>query len=545
MILQSPKIRSWDYSPYDVPSQINLQSPDLSLHSDSTSTRAESREFYSHKRRNTEPDLCTLGLVCWNHLLDGPVKRRHLRSSSLDRGSAIYNTWVPESFQRGAAVLLEKDIPETSPHDIALLWNIVSMPLEAEENHQHGVSTRANSKGKKSEISQSEVKSNPTTTSKKGKNQKTLTGDYESLPPKSQGAISDAKRVSPYNTGFDVQILAPRSIRINLRKSHGIASAHFNVAELPAAKNRRQYYSKDRGVADSTVWVESDDSIVATIVKNYNCMVKRGMCEAAFATYAKETLLKQDALLLNNGYEDDRSWRTERMVELVAKPGQDINWASPPLIEDPISATDLSTSNYAFDLRPDCSYWLSLQAFNPRYQSQIGDWTFVMYEELTCPYFTIEFKKDNFAEARAKSQLASAASVALYNRYRLREMRLEEQKTSWTKKLTTVLRHYGLTLKGHEFTVWLIKPTLSKYQWAGCEMTAIGHGFCTKAPDVRDLIDWINEIHCWGLTCHGPRCAKDVKYILQAREKRTGYRPSDIARDSEDGSDSEDESAPQ
>lgn len=122
----------------------------------------------------------------------------------------------------------------------------------------------------------------------------------------------------------------------------------------------------------------------------------------------------------------------------------------------------------------------------------------VKYHDLAFPYFTIEFRKDNHLEGRCKSVVAAAASVALYNRYRLRLARLELQQSPWTNKLTKVLHHYGLTIKGGEYTIWLITPTLSGFQWAGCSMEAIGHGFCTEADDVHGFIDWINEIHCWG-----------------------------------------------
>ena len=33
---------------------------------------------------------------------------------------------------------------------------------------------------------------------------------------------------------------------------------------------------------------------------------------------------------------------------------------------------------------------------------------------------------------------------------------------------------------------------------------------------LKNLIDWISEIHCWGLTDHGPAVVTDVKSLMTA-----------------------------
>lgn len=183
----------------------------------------------------------------------------------------------------------------------------------------------------------------------------------------------DSTRNAPYSPTFDAQVLGPRHIEI--KKMDGWytkASNHFHVAELLPAQTRRFYYTMERGIDDSTVWIENDECTVAEIVRDYQVMCRRGLCEEEFASYAKETLLKRDRLL------DDSigrgKWRTRRTLQLVAKPEKDTSWEPPPLVDEPISALDQAASNYAFDLRPDCSYWLSLQAFNAGYTSQIECW---------------------------------------------------------------------------------------------------------------------------------------------------------------------------
>lgn len=418
------------------------------------------------------------------------------------------------------------------------------MPSVEEEETEDRVSTRATSKKNPFATNQTSTSAafdmvSSLTTGSRNKRKIRIPKSNDSVPSKSQGSAGDA---TPYNPSFDSQVLDPRHIKIEkVDGCYTSASTHFDVTSLPSTQPRRLYYTEKREVADSSEWVENDECSAAEIARDYEVMCRRGLCEEEFASYAKETLLKRDRLL-NDGAEKVRSWRTQRMLQLIAKPKKDTHWEAPPLIDEPPSALDQAASDYTFDLRPDCSYWLSLQAFNADYQSHIECWAHLMYRELAFPYFTVEFKKDNYAEGGCKSQVAAAASVALYNRYLLRLVRLEKQKLPWTKKLIKVPRHYGLTVKGDEYTIWSITPTLSGYQWAGCSMEAIGHGYCTRAPDVHGLIDWINEIHCWGLTSHGPRCENDVKYSMQAVAKKKGFRPSEVSPDSEDGSDSEGES---
>lgn len=36
--------------------------------------------------------------------------------------------------------------------------------------------------------------------------------------------------------------------------------------------------------------------------------------------------------------------------------------------------------------------------------------------------------------------------------------------------------------------------------------------------DVTHFCDWINEIHRWGLTVHGPSCGRDVQYCIENKE---------------------------
>ena len=254
------------------------------------------------------------------------------------------------------------------------------------------------------------------------------------------------------------------------------------------------------------------------------------MCEAEFAAYAMEVFLKRERRTrpLQQG-DEGRFWKTERMVELATRT-EDWNWQRPPLVGSDLTKDgDSQLTDYDFHLRPDCAYWLSLQAFNDDYVLHVHQHTFVIDHTITCPYLTIEFKRDGTEVQVAFNQVAAAAALALYNRYSLRNKSLYLAKRNWEKHHVSPLKHYGLTFTGAKYTVWCIRAQLtSEYQWNGCIMEEVYGGSCISATSVRDLFDWINEIHCWGLTEHGPGCQNDVKLSMRAGESASGIRVSDI-----------------
>lgn len=79
------------------------------------------------------------------------------------------------------------------------------------------------------------------------------------------------------------------------------------------------------------------------------------------------------------------------------------------------------------------------------------------------------------------------------------------------------IKHYGISMLGPIFDIWCIMPKMTATRgWAGCQIRQVGSGKCTIDRDVHLLIDWVNEIHFWGLTVHGPMCEEDVKLCMDA-----------------------------
>ena len=435
-------------------------------------------------------------------------QRSVLRASSPERGKdTLGQLWTGDFFEPAPA-----PIAETDPESTTSLWQSVRKMVGMDD--QEGGSRRLRS-GKQA--------------SRHGSDKKDQNDDAAEV------AMSE-KRISPASKDFRIRVLVPRCIRVDPEGLPSLAHSHFGVEEPVKDRHEGSYYTSVRGAVNTSIWVGLNEAFLTFVTQSYKRMDNRKLCEKEFASFAKENLLKQDPSLLNEA--EKGAWKAERMLHLVVKPSPESMWQPPPLVPGPTSASDLASNQYNFDLRTDCSYWVNVKAYNPNYVSQVRFWTFVHNQEITSPYFTVEFKKDHQSEFQAQLQVAAAASVALYNRFRLRHRSLQMQGRKWTQGLKRVIRHYGMTFSGSNYTIWLIEPLPFDKEWAGCAMQRIFEGFCHETADVRNLIHWINEIHCWGLTVHAPKCQKDVKLIMQSQARTSGQRVSDIHMDSEDEEDS-------
>ena len=337
--------------------------------------------------------------------------------------------------------------------------------------------------------------------------------------------------MTPRNTRFEDIILKPHGIIINreLRVAKG-AAEHFKTA--PVANSD---YQNLKGLDHIKIWLDTSDKQISEITDEYQEMNRRNLCEDEYATFAKENVFR-GSRRAGHPAQDERI-RIERMVNPSLLPGR--SWKKPP---HPNTVSDnetqeesyvtWSTSGWGWDVRPDCSYWLSLQGFNPWWRSQVKCVTYVKDGIVACPYFTIEFKRDGEVEDNAINQVAAAGSIALYNRFRLyrrasREYYKDQQNhkgfnpTPWQQ-----LRHYGLTFIGSAFEVWVLKPMSSEnHTWAGCTMESLKVGDCSQSKyDTEELMRWTNEIHLWGLSVHGPAVKDEIKVCLRGG----GTRTSDI-----------------
>ena len=430
-----------------------------------------------------------------------PLITRNIRSlsylSGFDRVKDSYYNTCREDLCHSAPGIFAR----SESRYFTSLWNLVRMPPRKKVEQVSG--GPAPSRAESSTIPASEVVSTETGGSGRGGRKK-----------------KEKPKLGPYDMEFETEILAPRGITRECEPSIR-AEAHFNV-DKPKG-NRSAYYSQTQGAVASLLWLEVDDSTVHTLMRVYACYESENLCEAEYASYAKETLFKMDPFAIVPG--EARQWRARRMIELVAKPHAADFWHEPPIVQD---ASEPSVAVYDFDIRPDCSYWLSVQAFNPSYVNQIREWCFVMKRKMTCPYLTIEFEKDDARKDAAENQVAAAGSMALYNLFRLKQECNKRARTTWTKEQLKNIKHYGVTMNGASYHIWCLEPKVTpSFEWLGINMTRVCQGHCaSQSRDVENLLDWINEIHCWGLTVHGPECQNDVKRSMKTNV--SGARVSDI-----------------
>jgi hypothetical protein len=261
------------------------------------------------------------------------------------------------------------------------------------------------------------------------------------------------------------------------------------------------------------VWLENNDAFSADVLREYKCMRDAHLCNAEFVLYAKETFFRRDPRTL--GKTDEGYWKAERRVELSSD-RRDSNRAEldlPPLIGEELGIAK-DARYYNFDVRPAVQYWLSLQGFEEEYHSDFCAWTGIEMNDLICPYLTIDFCDEDHCYVFAENKVAASGAVALYNRYLLKRKAVKLSRGSWSERHTILLKHYGVTFKKKDMClIWCFTPVLSgEFEWAGCTMAKVCYLCLTDSMGVWDiprLIDWINEIHCWGLTVHGPGIAED------------------------------------
>ena len=339
----------------------------------------------------------------------------------------------------------------------------------------------------------------------------------------------------PTDSDYQATILASRGISIDEIQPSQSAFAHFGTEE-PTGEHIPYYEALPKG-SGTSVWLDVAEDFADDVVREYDYMSVCSLCEAEFATYAKETLLKRDARSLKD--DATRPWMTERMVELTTRTDAALKWAEPPLISN-----DIQSKAYRYDIRPDCSYWLSLQAINPNYKDLVSEWVYVMKERITCPYFTVEFKKDESTLEAVINQVATASALALYNRHQLKHTRLAVCGKPWRERDVESLRHYALTFTGHSYMFWCMRPKVDpsgKHGWVGCVMVRVRRGNCSRVSGVQNFVSWVNEIHRWGLTVHGPACEKDIKYCIERKSPgiRTSLGLEELTINSDDGGDAD------
>lgn len=336
-------------------------------------------------------------------------------------------------------------------------------------------------------------------------------GETETVVSVATSSVASKKsKLNAHSKEFERKIYAPRKIVIDRRnqKEFTGASAHFGTTTPSQAYKNL--------AIDLRVYLEFNNAELDRVAKKYSEMSSLGLCEAEFQTMGTETFFRGQQTFEPP---KTRQWTVYRMMQLVNPANDETKWAPPPLL-----TTD-QQDGYTFDVRPDCSYWISLSGFNSNYHGDIRRWLHVLHKRMTCPYLTVEFKKDDENIDQAQRQASASAAVAVYNRYLLKQAAMEtDDSRTWTEKDRELMRHYVLTFTGENFDVWIMRAELKPdgdTSWDGCRMVKLCMSACDSIDGVRKLALWLNEIHRWGLGAHATGIEEDMKKILNFRDVQT------------------------
>jgi hypothetical protein len=334
----------------------------------------------------------------------------------------------------------------------------------------------------------------------------------------------------PGDPDFGECVLSPRDITIHRLRPFVTPYFHFGTESPPTADEPATPYQGLPEFQHVTIWIERGKQFLEEVRNEYFCMSYYSEPEAEFQDYALKTLLRRERRQID--WPETRTFLPERLIQTSLKPprsGPDEFWVLPPVTR-PSDPQRL----YNFDIRPDCTYWISLQPFSSQYRFTIQSVVALhSHDRFLCPYLTIEFKRDSTTNTKAEQQVAVAGSLALYNRWLLRKQRLSKCNCGAEEQWRDI-RHYGITFSGPKYKVWCLEPIVEggDRAWRGCCMKALSAGNCAShTSDVLNLVDWLNEIHRWGLAVHGPECEKDVKVLIHTSEggPRTSLSAEDIA----------------
>lgn len=364
-----------------------------------------------------------------------------------------------------------------------------------------------------------------------GKSKETLSEtNYRSAASSSLKSASTKEYKPTYGSSTFLTLLQTRRIDtestlpalMTLARHFGIftqtprSDAPRNPADGSASSTTGTRFNSSDAI--DQIFLDPSPARLNQICNEYKAMHDRSMNEAEHAQTAREYLLKSTVKAA--GFPSDRELSAERLIEFVCKPNKTKSiFLVPPAFEPEAPGV-----KFDWNVRPDCSYWISLQGFNTNYREKVAEVTQVVYEWLLCPYLSVEFKKDGDQEIAATRQVAVAAALALYNRWRLKNEGIHQANRRWDERARSITRHYCMIFtKGvcRLDCMWARLDELG--QWQGCYMKPLAKFNCRAEASVRELMKWINAIHHWGIYEHGKDCQEDIKRIIHSYTGDTSF----------------------
>ncbi|KAI0190169.1 hypothetical protein EV127DRAFT_430610 [Xylaria flabelliformis] len=340
---------------------------------------------------------------------------------------------------------------------------------------------------------------------------------------------------------FDRSVLIPYGITFDEVTFTNSFHDYFSIPrELPKGHPEHpDTYIKDLPL--NICW-KYDASDVQRIHRKYKMMKDDGRCEAEFQAYALAMIFRDEDAIPKDDFPTTLKFVPERMIELVHAPlgeKETPQWEAPPMLCP-------SEKTYAWDIRPDCAYYVSTQAFPGPLRLQCQKGISIVHKRAFGSYLSIAFKKRGQAGmATANNQIAIASTLALYNRWRLKRRKIEimskreSKRAAWLETDKDQLRHYCITFHGPSWNIWCTTPKTYE-EWSGCTVSDLMEGDCCTISNIECFLSILNEIHRWGLLVHGQACVADLLIAAEGVEGRrltilgTNHEeeiPEDVNRD--------------
>ncbi|KAJ8127816.1 hypothetical protein O1611_g5818 [Lasiodiplodia mahajangana] len=350
--------------------------------------------------------------------------------------------------------------------------------------------------------------------------------------PKTLSTIDTQTSVSASVSDSDLEtsVLTPYGITIRENTLTQSFYDHFSLYKLledsKLVEDRTERFKLYKAKLPLDVWLEPNEENATRIQQEYRLMKEYQCNEVEFSAYALHTLFLDEPRYPSIFQRSDSRLAPVRMLQLVQKPSSDTSkWKAPPRI-------DLSEKQYDWDIRPDCAYYVSLQAFPGLLRFDIRTYVSVVQGRAFCSYLSIGFKKDQEAPRTVISRVAIDSTIALYNRWCLKRSMLEtiNKQNNWPEEDKHQLRHYCIVFIGSAWELWYTTPKTYDDGWSGCTMSKMKNGDCCDLESVKLLLSILNDIHYWGLTVHGVSCQTDIETIIEGQTGRILGLPEEIEK---------------
>ncbi|KAF2137714.1 uncharacterized protein K452DRAFT_312100 [Aplosporella prunicola CBS 121167] len=348
----------------------------------------------------------------------------------------------------------------------------------------------------------------------------------------SRSSQAEARLSSP---DFETTVLHPRGVQIipyKFRAKRTTAAQQFRVQRAPQ-EHKRRYYGQRPALQHSRIWANGGAATAHKLAQAYEAAQPWRLSARRYANLALRHFFSDELLQRNRAAR--RMFLCERVDEEPHQPdfyaagAAESDWRSLPVLDAETQTLESNSLPFAFDLVPDSVYWLNMQTFPAPWAEMAERSTHVRDNRLLAPYLSVTYRYAAAEEAAlARKHVACLAALCVYNRFELRAFakRCRAAEPCWSETDVRLTRHYAITLVAHRYNVFVAEARVARGgEWRGVLVKWLDMGDLKLESSVEALVDWVNEIHRWGLTTYAAAVREDVE-AQGVVETRTRSRPA-------------------